>query len=137
VFELTRFVVGRQSAPLELPGTSCLLYVRQLIVVIGGHCQTESYTYRLQESDARDSWLIRWEYLRAPPHADYPYPPSHVHIRATFPGGTSADRLHIPTEPVPLEHVVWHLIAEWGVQPRTADWLHILRESRQQGSTSD
>ncbi|MGH2845607.1 MAG: hypothetical protein ACRDL0_06230 [Thermoleophilaceae bacterium] len=48
----------------------------------------------------------RWEYYRAPPRADYPYPPAHVHVNAVFRDGSAAGRLHIPTRRVPLELVV-------------------------------
>lgn len=59
-FELTRLVEG-SSAPLDLHGTSSRLFVRQLFEVVDGHCRIESYSYRLQTADLRESWLIRWE----------------------------------------------------------------------------
>ena len=127
-FELTRLVEG-SSAPLELHGTSSRLFVRQLFEVIDGHCRIESYSYRLQATDARDSWLIRWEYYREPPRADYPYPLAHVHFNGALADGTDADRLHVPTRRVPLELVVWHLVAEWRVEPRGDDWRSVLEES--------
>jgi hypothetical protein len=34
--------------------------------------------------------------------------------------------LHIPTRCIPLELVVWHLIAEWGVETRSDDWRALL-----------
>lgn len=127
-FELTRFVHGA-SAPLELQGTSSRLFVRQLFEVVDGHCQVESYSYRLQRSDERESWLIRWEYFRQPPRGDYPYPLAHVHFNGDFADGTPAARLHIPTRRLPLELVVWHLVAEWGVEPKAGDWRSVLTES--------
>jgi hypothetical protein len=75
------------------------------------------------------SWLVRWEYLRKPPRTDYPYPLAHVHLHAEFTDGGSADRLHIPTARVPLELVIWHLIAEWGVSPKGADWRAVIDDS--------
>jgi hypothetical protein len=30
---------------------------------------------------------------------------------------------------VPLELVIWHVIAEWGVVPKTDDWRELLGES--------
>lgn len=72
-FELTR-LVERASAPFELDGTSARLFVRQLITVVDGHCQVESYSYRLQADESVESWLIRWEYYRAAPRPDYRYP---------------------------------------------------------------
>jgi hypothetical protein len=56
-FDITR-LVGGARASLELRGSSLQLFVRQTIVVVDGHCRTESYTYRLQESSAA-SWLVR------------------------------------------------------------------------------
>jgi hypothetical protein len=121
--------VGRESAPLELFGGSYRLFVRQVIEVVDGHCQVESSTFRLQADESRESWLIRWEYLREPPHADYLYPGAHVHVNAQFWDGDPVGPLHIPTRRVPLELVVWHLIAEWGVQSKTEDWQQLLSES--------
>jgi hypothetical protein len=125
---LTRLVDG-DSAPLELHGTTARLFIRQVIVVKDGHCSTESYGYRLQTGESAELWLIRWEYHREPPRTDYPYARAHVHVRGVFPDGTQADRLHIPTRRVPLELVLWHLIAEWGVKPKQDDWQPQLEES--------
>lgn len=127
-FELTR-LVGSQSAPLELHGTSSRLFVRQIVEVLDGHCQTESYGYRLQAGDAINSWLIRWEYHRHPPRDDYPYTPAHVHVNGAFADGRPTGPLHLPTRRVPLELVIWHLLAEWGVDSRTEDWRHLLAGS--------
>src|SRR5436305_4203432 len=82
-FELTR-LVGTSPSPLDLHGTSHRLFVRQLFEVVGGHCLVESCGYRLQAANARASWLIRWEYYREPPRADYPYPLAHVHFNGSF-----------------------------------------------------
>lgn len=128
IFELTRLVEG-SSAPLELHGGSAWLFVRQVIEVIDDHCQTESYSYRLQSGQTRDSWLVRWEYYRKSPRVDYEYPLAHVHLNAAFPDGTRAEHLHIPTRRVALELVVWHLIAEWRVEVKTGDWKDVLSES--------
>jgi len=128
VFELTRLVEG-SSAPLELHGTSNRLFIRQLFEVVNGHCQIESYSYRLQATDARESWLIRWEYYREPPRADYPYALAHVHFNGALADGRQAGRLHVPTRRVPLELVVWHLVAEWEVGTRETDWRAVLQES--------
>lgn len=37
--------------------------------------------------------------------------------------------LHVPTARVPLELVLLHLIAEWGVTPKTDGWFEVLDES--------
>lgn len=129
MFQITRYVEG-ESAALELHGVSLRLFVRQIIEVRDdGHCHTESYGYRLQESEARDSWRVRWEFFDKEPLPDYPYPLAHVHVRATLPDGDSVERLHFPTSRVPLELVIWHLIAEWGVRSKTDEWQEVLRES--------
>ena len=78
--------------------------------MVDGHCQTESYGYRLQADDSIESWLIRWEYFRDPPKPDYQYPRAHVHVNAQFPDNRPAGRLHIPSRRVPLELVPWKQI---------------------------
>lgn len=127
-FEVTRFV-ERDSSSLELHGSSVQLFVRYVIVVKDGHCGTESYAYRLQADESADSWLIRWEYQREPLTSDYPYVRAHVHVRGAFPDGKQAGGLHIPTRRVPLELVLWHLIADWGVKPKREDWQQQLEAS--------
>ena len=73
---------------------------------------------------------MRWEYFRErPEEPDYPYALAHVHVNAVSRGGRPLDRLHIPTRRVPLEMVLWHLIAEWEVATRKPDWRAILHES--------
>jgi hypothetical protein len=64
-----------------------------------------------------------------PPRSDYPYPLAHVHFNGTLTDGTRLDRLHVPTRRVPLELVVWHLVAEWGVERKGDDWRAVLEES--------
>jgi hypothetical protein len=102
--------------------------------VEGEACHTASYRYRLADSDAKDAWLLRWEYDRRPPRSDYPYPRAHVHANGALRGlkalhTNPASRLHIPTARVPLELVLWHLIAEWGVKPKRSDWRNFLERS--------
>ena len=50
--------------------------------MVGDHCQTVSYAYRYQARD--DVWLLRWEYSRARPRADYAYPLAHLRVNAEF-----------------------------------------------------
>lgn len=38
-------------------------------------------------------------------------------------------QLHLRTARVPLELVLWHLIAEWDVTSKTEDWAGLLTES--------
>jgi hypothetical protein len=127
-FEITR-LVERARSPLDLRGSSLRLFVRQMVVVVDGHCQTESYSYRLQSSESTKSWLIRWEYYRDLPRADYPYPLAHVHVNGAFEDGEAIARLHLPTRRIPLELVIWHLVAEWGVKARSGDWAALLQDS--------
>lgn len=127
-FEITR-LVGRARTPLDLRGSPLQLFVRQTVVVVGGHCQTESYSYRLQSSESTQSWLLRWEYYRDLPRPDYLYPLAHLHVNGAFENGEAIGRLHLPTRRIPLELVVWHLVAEWGVEPRSEDWGPVLAAS--------
>ncbi len=118
-------------------GVSERLFVSQAIEVVGAHCQTVSYSYRYQSRDDKQSWLLRWEYFREPPRREYAYPLAHLHVNAEFvDAGPAAKRLskppghlHIPTARVPLELVLWHVIAEWGVCSKSGDWQELLRES--------
>jgi len=127
-FELTRVVDGN-DAPLELDGTTARLFVRLVVVVEEGRCRTEFSTYRLQADASRGSWLIRWDYRREPPLADYHYPRGHAHVNSFFADGVPVGRVHIATGRVSLELVLRNLISDWGVEPRTADWEAILEES--------
>lgn len=99
-FEITRFA-GDLRAPLELLGSPLSLFVRHTVVVADGHCRTESYGYRLQSSAEAGA----------------------------FANGGPTSALHIPTSRVPLESVLWHAIAEWGVTPRSNDWQRLLGNS--------
>jgi len=127
-FELTR-VVQEARVPLEFDGTAARLFVRLFVVVEDGRCKTESYLYRLQADPQRDSWLIRWDYRREPPVANYPYPLAHVHVNGTFPDGEPIAGQHIPAPRMPLELVIRYLISDRGVKPRSKDWEAILEES--------
>jgi hypothetical protein len=95
-----------------------------------GHCQTAAYACRIASGDDKTDWLLRWEYFRSPPKPDYPYPRAHLHVNGALASSDEAlPRLHIPTARVPLELVIWHLIAEWGVTPKRDDWREILEDS--------
>jgi hypothetical protein len=50
-------------------------------------------------------------------------------VHAEWRQSAALDRLHIPTRRVPLELVIWHLIAEWRVTAKSDRWQGILRES--------
>lgn len=74
---------------------------------------------------------MRWEYDRIPPRQNYPYPLAHVHVHAHLTDGTDLKDLHLPTERVPIEMVIWHLLSEsvWGIDPRSDEWSDILEKS--------
>lgn len=127
---------GPRAAPFALFGSSLRLLLSQTVEVVEGRCHTVTYAYRLATGDAKNDWLVRWEYFRRPPRPDYPYPLAHAHVNATLLVTGAEDllakptpHLHLPTARLPLELVLWHLIAEWGVHARTSDWRAVLQES--------
>ena len=129
-------VSDRRVVSLALHGSWLRLLVAHTVEVDRRKCHTVSYTYRLMSGEAKDAWLLRWEYFRHPPRPDYAYPLAHVHANATFTDPAAAPllrkpaaHLHVPTARVALELVLWHLIAEWGIQPKTADWRRVLGDS--------
>jgi hypothetical protein len=144
-FDVLR-LVAHASQPLELNRSSLLLVAQQKIDIVEARCQTVTYHYRLQRDAGPNSWLVRWEFLREKPTADYDYPLAHIHVNgevlererrqgilrsATTPvaGRPDGSSLHFPTRRVPLELVLQHLIVEWGVEPLDDDWRAILGES--------
>jgi hypothetical protein len=95
-----------------------------------------SYSYRLQLDEEAESWLIRWEYFRRRPKPDYQYPLGHAHVNVSFAAeaahahlGKPAAHLHLPTGRVPFELVVWHVLSEWGVASKAANWQKVLEAS--------
>ena len=120
-----------EDVAMPLHGSRLFLFVKQ-IVVVGDHVQTQQYSYRLQ-CDPRDrrSDILRWEHSRDRPEG-YGYALSHVHINGELvadPPTKTTPRIHIPTGRVALELVLWHLLAEWGVESRTDDWQSVLQGS--------
>jgi hypothetical protein len=128
VFTITR-IVDQALAPLDLSHGLSLL-VQHTVAVAGGQVRTVSYSYRLQAGNGKGDWLLRWEYEREPPNH---YPPAHVHSNASFHGSGEGipplKDLHVATARVAFELVLWHLIADWQIEPKTPDWREILRES--------
>jgi len=135
----TRFLItcvrDARPVPFALHGTDVRLYVEHEVDASGEKLHTASYRYVLQSDDTRNSWLVRWEYLRERPPG-YLYSLGHVHVRAGFaePGGgdmaaKALERLHLPTARVAFELVIRHLIAERGVQAKTGDWDEIIEDS--------
>jgi hypothetical protein len=94
-----------------------------------GHCMIRSYRYRLQQTPEPESWIVRWEFTRAKPKPTYRYVHSHLHVNARTSSGGDIARFHLPTDRVPLELVLWHLITEWGVEPLGKEWDSILVDS--------
>jgi hypothetical protein len=124
-------LVDQATAPLELNGVSAKLLVQQKVEVEDDHVTTLNYIYRYQlDDDAKKSWLFRWEYFRNKPKEDYPYPLAHFHVNAQSEHRKDIEHVHFPTRRVPLELVIWGLIAEWGVKPLDeAGWEKTLSES--------
>jgi hypothetical protein len=125
-----------QFEAFAMRGAKVLLFVDHRICVDDdGHCRTLSYSYRLQHAADRHSWIIRWEFLRQPPDPSYDYPLGHLHVNAEFGAGVADSiaktlgHLHVATGRVAIEHVLWHVLSEWGVESRTKDWKAALRES--------
>jgi hypothetical protein len=116
---------------LELNRSPLFLWVYHRVAV-NGKTSTQQYSYRLQtERSVRQSWLLRWEYYRQRP-ADNPHVLGHVHVKGTLKGDEPSKglpKLHIPTDRVPLELVLWHLITDWGVSGLQDDWQAVLEES--------
>lgn len=134
-FTLTCLESDRPTS-FALHGTSLRLFVSQNIEVEGEKVHTASHAYRLGTDDRKDAWLVRWEYYRRAPRKGYPYPLAHVHLNAALLNQDAGNELakplphlHIPTARVPLELILWHLLAEWGVDSKTANWQEVLRES--------
>jgi hypothetical protein len=124
----------RGTAPVSfaLHGTGVRLLVVQSLRVVEDHCETLSYQYRLSAGEEKDSWLIRWEYLRQKPVPEYQYPLAHVHVNGDLRSDAldaQLTKLHIPTRRVPIELVIWHAIVEWGAAPKRDDWRDLLEES--------
>lgn len=127
---------GTRAVPFLLHGSPLRLLFSQTVEVVDEKCHTVTYAYRLATAEAKAAWLVRWEYFRQPPRADYAYPLAHLHINAALLDAAAEERLtkpaphlHLPTARVALELVLWHLIAEWGVQAKTSDWQTTLQES--------
>lgn len=127
---------GRRTVAFALHGTSLRLLFSQTVEVAGDKCHTVTYAYRLAGGDAKEAWLVRWEYFRRAPRSDYVYPLAHLHLNADLRDAGTGERLakpaphlHLPTARVPIELVLWHLIAEWGVRAKSADWQQTLRGS--------
>ncbi len=125
-----------RSVPFALHNSSLRLLFSQTVEVVEEKCHTVAYAYRLATGETKDAWLLRWEYFRRPPRPDYPYPLAHLHVNAALSDARVEERLakpaphlHLPTARVPLESILWHLIAEWGVQAKTDDWQERLRAS--------
>jgi len=138
-FSDTRFVIAclrdDRPVPFALLGTKLRMYVEHEVDAFDGRAHTASYSYTVQSGDPHELWLARWEYLRERPRG-YPYALGHLHVNGSFgdPAGAalaakSLARLHLPTARVAFELVLRHLIAEWNVQPKTADWQDVLDES--------
>jgi hypothetical protein len=103
--------------------------VQQKVEVGDAHVATLTYHYRYQLDETKDSWRFRWEYFRSKPKKDYRYPLAHFHVNAVTEDRPDLSDLHFATRRVPLELVLWTLLAEWSVKPLYNDWEKTLNES--------
>jgi hypothetical protein len=119
-----QFEIRCGDEALELNGSPLFLWIYHRIA-IDKKTSTQQYSYRLQTERAdRRSWLLRWEYYRQRP-ADNPHVLGHVHVKGTLKSNEPSKglpKLHIATGRVPLELVLWHLIADWDVTSLHEDW---------------
>ena len=128
-FVITR-LKHKEAIPLELNNASARLFFQQSVKVVNSHCEVLNYSYRYQTNDERQSWLIRWEYVRNLGVSHHPH--AHVHVNAKSIKGRAPkefDRLHMPAGRVPIELIMWHLISDWNVTPLRNKWESILEES--------
>jgi hypothetical protein len=93
---------------------------------------TLEYRYVYQKTEADDSWIFRYEYIREPP-APYPYAREHVHVNATpdhYQGDEPFPGLHLPTgRRITIERLVRHLIAEHGITPISNRWEETVKDA--------
>jgi hypothetical protein len=125
-------LVNRRIAPLDLNGSRAKLLLQQNVEVVeddAPHVNTLTYMYRYQLHDDPKSWLFRWEYFRKRPKDDYPYPLAHFHVNAATGEFPDLQHKHFATRRVPLELVLWTLLAEWNVRPLENGWEPTLQES--------
>lgn len=122
---ITRIVNG-VAAPLELNRSKLLLDVRQRIEIGDGRPEWLAYSYRMQRGMEKNDWLVRWENHLSRPGS--PYPRFHMHVNAEV-EGFDLPKLHLATYRLPLESIIWTLIADFGVSPLDNAWQQILEES--------
>jgi hypothetical protein len=127
-FTITRYEAGTIK-PIELNGSGAMLLVQQSVEVEEDHVATQTYQYRVQGNEDRNSWVFRWEYFRKKPRKNYPYPLAHFHVNAASANYPDVPRMHFATRRVPLELVLWTLLAEGLVQPLDDKWETTLDES--------
>jgi hypothetical protein len=93
---------------------------------------TLEYRYTYQATEADDSWIFRYEYIREPPDP-YPYAKQHVHVNAspaTYTGAEPFPGLHLPTgRRITIELLVRHLMAEHNLQPISNNWEATIRDA--------
>lgn len=126
-----RLVISRYQdyniLPLELKPSS-YLHFRQLAFVHSGKVIVEQCRYKYSLSDNPDNeqdWVFRYDYCLYP-KKDVPH--AHMHFNGTFREG-SMRHIHFPTGRISVEQIIAHLITEYGVRSKIADWLEVLAES--------
>lgn len=129
--------MGDDTERIAIPiGKDLYLWVWQRVWVEGGECHVLRYRYTIQSNETdRRSAILRWQFHREKPNKDFGYLHSHVHVHATTGEGLDLTPLHIPTDRISLEMVIWHLFTDWaqfGVEPIKPDdkgWQDVLIDS--------
>jgi hypothetical protein len=124
--------------PVPLPlvnGHYLFIYQRLGLRREERYLTTLEYRYVYQATEADDSWIFRYEYLREPGES-YDYPLSHLHVNAQpseYTGERDFPRLHLPAGPrVTIESVVRHLVTEHGVTPISpTGWEAVLDDTEE------
>jgi hypothetical protein len=134
------FAPAGEAAPLRVGGRRrlSLSMVHEYEVVPAAQpraytVRTIGYWYSLLDRQEREIIAFHWH-----PAGIRPIVILHLHLSGRLqpldlgPGAEPAalGQMHIPTGPVAFADVVWLLIAEFGVEPRRADWDAVLASHR-------
>lgn len=108
--QIARRVAG-QLENIEL--SSGQLEFSQIITERDGrpHVVTAVYIYWLDPA----KWVFRYEYATNPPAGN---PHSHLHVNGKNKYITDLERIHFPAGRLSVEHLIYHLVTEYGVSCR-------------------
>ena len=138
-FDIAFYPMGNDTQRIAIPvGKGLWLWVWQRVWIEDGECHVLRYRYTIQSEEAnRRSALIRWQFHRAKPNKDFGFVHSHVHAHGTTSDGIDLTPIHIPTDRISLELVIWHLLTDWKsrgvcpVKPGGEDWQRVLIDSEE------